>query len=151
MRKGQGCLLPGGREMLVISLRAANFGFWSPLHVGCSAIKKNHYIQPQRSSMRRNLKVCTCICLFSDMISFRGQNSLDHPKITLLQLFNSKFLTSIPTPFIYETPRCLLSCIVGKPRILVRLAQGVDDKMPHVQLSTYLFQGALEKKKEKCP
>ena len=44
------------------------------------------------------------ICLCFNMISFRGQKSLGHTQIGLLQGFNSKFPTSIPTPFICGIP-----------------------------------------------
>ena len=44
------------------------------------------------------------ICLCFNMISFRGQKSLGHTQIGLLQGFNSKFSTSIPTPFICGVP-----------------------------------------------
>ena len=36
------------------------------------------------------------------MVSFRGQKRLGHAQIGLLQRFNSKFPTNIPTPFIWE-------------------------------------------------
>ena len=45
------------------------------------------------------------------MVSFRGQKSLDYARISLFQGFNSKFPTSIPTPFI---------CGVPSPRIQTR-------------------------------
>ena len=38
------------------------------------------------------------------MVSFRGQKSLGHDQIGLLYGFNSKFSTSIPTPFICGIP-----------------------------------------------
>ena len=40
------------------------------------------------------------ICLCFNMVSFRGQKSLGHTQIGLPKGFNSKFPTSIPTPFI---------------------------------------------------
>ena len=39
------------------------------------------------------------ICLCFNMVSFRGQKSLGHAQIGLLQGFNSKFPTSISTYF----------------------------------------------------
>ena len=39
-----------------------------------------------------------------NMVSFRGQKRLGHAQIGLLYGFNSKFPTSIPTPFICEVP-----------------------------------------------
>ena len=38
------------------------------------------------------------------MISFRVKKGLDHAQIGLLKEFNSKFPTSIPTPFICRVP-----------------------------------------------
>ena len=37
-------------------------------------------------------------------VSFRGQKKLGHAQIGLLEGFNSKFPTSIPTPFICRVP-----------------------------------------------
>ena len=46
------------------------------------------------------------ICLCFNMVSFRGKKKLrlDHAQIGLLKGFNSKFPTSIPTPFICRVP-----------------------------------------------
>ena len=44
------------------------------------------------------------ICLCFNMVYLRGQKSLGHAQIGLLQRFNSKFPTSIPTPFICGVP-----------------------------------------------
>ena len=44
------------------------------------------------------------ICLCFNMVSFRGQKSLGHAQIGLLLGCNSKFLMSIPTPFICGVP-----------------------------------------------
>ena len=38
------------------------------------------------------------------MVSFRGQKRLGHAQIGLLYGFNSKFPTSLPTPFICGVP-----------------------------------------------
>ena len=44
------------------------------------------------------------ICLCFNMVSFRGQKSLGRAQIGLLQGFNSKFPTSIPTTFTCGVP-----------------------------------------------
>ena len=41
------------------------------------------------------------------MIAFGGQKRLGHAQIDLLQGFNSKLPTSIPTSFIWESPPVL--------------------------------------------
>ena len=101
-----------GARMLVVSLRGVNFAFWS--HLGCSgqnAIKFN----------REGLVYLICLFLISFIYSFHiiqvfsfvcvltwsllgVKKSLGHAQIGLLQGFNSKFQTSIPTPFICEVP-----------------------------------------------
>ena len=61
--------------------------------------------------------------LVNSMVSLRDQKSLDHAQIGLLKGFNSKFPTSIPTPFIcavfpppgVEVSQPFLSEIVASP------------------------------------
>ena len=72
------CIPGGGLRIwvgiLVVLLRGVSFGFWS--HLGCSG---HMYI-------------------FSSLLGVK--KSLGHAQIGLLYGFNSKFPTSIPTPFI---------------------------------------------------
>ena len=112
-----------GAGMLVVSLRGVNFAFWS--HLGCSG--QNAIIFSRKGLVqgctRKKLKKIYLICIFlmhfiysSDIIrvssfvcvltwSLLGvKKSLGHAQIGLLQGFNSKFPTSIPTPFICEVP-----------------------------------------------
>ena len=94
-----------GVGMLFVSLRSINFGFWS--HLGCCG--QNVIIfSPERlvqGCTQKNIKKYIYIdCLCFNMVSFRGQKSLGHAQIGLLQGFNSKFPTSIPTPFIGGAP-----------------------------------------------
>ena len=88
-----------GMGMLVVSLSGVNFGFWS--HVGCSG--ENAIIFSRERLVygctRKNIKMYI-YCLCFNMVSFRGQKSFSHTHIGLLQGFNSKFPTSILTPFI---------------------------------------------------
>ena len=48
------------------------------------------------------------------MVSFRGQKGLGHAHIGLLQGFNSKFPTSIPTPIIRGVPPGLTDAKIDK-------------------------------------
>ena len=109
--------------MLVVSLTGVNFRFWS--HLGCSGknaiiFSREGLVQGCTRKKRKNIYLIMyifnafylpqsynpsfLICLCFDMVSFRGQKSLGHAQIGLLQGFNSKFPTSIPTPFICGVP-----------------------------------------------
>ena len=95
--------------MLVVSLRGVNFGFWS--HLGCSV--QNAIIFSRKGLFkgctRRNIKK---LCIFNSFYLLDSCNQslkwsllgvkkrLGHAQIGLLLGFNSKFPTSIPTPFI---------------------------------------------------
>ena len=93
-----------GLGMLVVSLRGVNFGFWS--HLGCSG--QNAIIFSSESLVQdctwKNIK----ICLLSECVltwSLLGvKKSLGYARMGLFWGFNSKFPTSIPTPFICRIP-----------------------------------------------
>ena len=106
-----------GAGMLVVSLRGVNFAFWS--HLGCSGQNDIIFSREGHAKKYKNIfdmyifnslyllhsyNPSFVICLCFNMVSFRFQNSLAHALIGLLQGFNSKFQTSIPTPFICEVP-----------------------------------------------
>ena len=76
-----------GVGMLVVSLRGVNFGFWS--HLGCSG--RNAIIFSREGLVYGSPRTTMKIYILSvfNMVSFR---------------FNSKFLTSIPTPFMSPPP-----------------------------------------------
>ena len=98
-----------GEGMLVVSLRGVNFGFWSRL--GCSG--QNTIIFSRKGLFqgctRGNIKKLYFFD-FLYLLDSRNQSlklsllgvkkRLGHAQIGLLQGFNSKFPTSIPTPFI---------------------------------------------------
>ena len=99
--------------MLVVSLKGVNFRFWSRL--GCS--QQNTIIFSRKSlfkgCIRRNIKK---LYIFNSFYLLDSCNQsikwslvgvikrLGHGQIGLLWGFNSKFPTSIPTPFIRESP-----------------------------------------------
>ena len=90
-----------GVGMLVISLRGVNFGFWSRL--GCFG--KNAFMFSHEGLVqgctRKNIKIYTGkfdMYIFWSLLGVK--KSLRHAQIGLLQGFNSKFPTGIPTPFI---------------------------------------------------
>ena len=100
-----------GARMLVVSLRGVNFAFWS--HLGCSGQNAMIFSREGQAKIYKNIfdmyifnsfyllhsyNPSFLICLCFNMVSFRGQKSFS------LQVFNSKFPTSIPTPFICEVP-----------------------------------------------
>ena len=106
-----------GARMLVVSLRGVNFAFWS--HLGCSGQNAMIFSREGQAKKYKNIfdmyifnsfyllhsyNPSFLICLCFNMVSFRGQKSLAHAQIGLLLGFNSKFPTSIPTPFICEVP-----------------------------------------------
>ena len=106
-----------GARMLVVSLRGINFAFWS--HLGCSGQNAMIFSREGQAKKYKNIfdmyifnsfyllhsyNPSFLICLCFNMVPFRGQKSLAHAQIGLLQGFNSKFPTSIPTPFICEVP-----------------------------------------------
>ena len=76
-------------------LRGINFGFWS--HSGCS--EKNAIIFSREGLVQGCTRKIYIVCVLT--WSLLGiKNSLGPAQIGLLQGFNSKFPTSIPTPFI---------------------------------------------------
>ena len=105
--------------MLVVSLRGVHFGFGSQL--GCSGqiFSREGLVQ---GCTRKNIKyifdkyIFNLFYLLIHIIQFFSfvrvltwsllgvKKSLGHAQIGLLQGFNSKFPTSIPTPFIYGVP-----------------------------------------------
>ena len=90
-------------RMLVVFLRGVNFTFWP--HLGCSG--QNAIIFSREGLVqgctRKNIKIYI-YCLCFNMVSFRGQKSLGHAQIGLLQGFNSKLPTRIRTPFVCSAP-----------------------------------------------
>ena len=109
--------------MLVVSLRGVNFGFWS--HLGCSGqnpiiFSREGLVQGCTRKKLKNIYLTMyifnafyllqsynptfLICLCFNMVSFRGQKKLGSRPDRILQGFNSKFPTSIPTPFICGVP-----------------------------------------------
>ena len=88
-----------GVGMLVVSLRGINFGFWS--HLGCSG--QNAIIFSREGLVQGCTRKTYIVCVLSS--SFLGvKKSLGPFQIGLLQGFNLKFPTSIPTPFICGVP-----------------------------------------------
>ena len=92
-----------GVGMLVVSLTGVNFEFWS--HLGCSG--KNTIIFSRDGSRlglhAKKYNNIYLICIF--FWSLLGvKKSLGHAQIGLLQGFNSKFPTSIPTPLMWGVP-----------------------------------------------
>ena len=64
-----------GVEMLVVSFRGVNFGFWSPL--GCSGQNTRDHILPRRSRFglhAKKYKNIYLICIF--LVSFTGGKKL---------------------------------------------------------------------------
>ena len=99
-----------GAGMLVVSLRGVNFGFWS--HLGCSG--PSTIIGLFQGCTRRIIKKLYILNLFY-LLDLSNQSltwsllgvkkeRLGHAQIGLLQGFNSKFQTSIPASFIWESP-----------------------------------------------
>ena len=107
--------------MLVVSLRGVNFEFWShsvlgktpsylalkvPFRVAREKIQKyifDMYIFNSFHLLHSD-NPSFLICLRFNMVSFRGQKKLwPRPDRSPLG-FNSKFPTSIPTPFICRVP-----------------------------------------------
>ena len=91
-----------GVGILVVSLRGTNLGCWS--HLACAgqnAIIFSHEGLVQGCT-RKNIKIYTVCVLTWSLLGVK--KSLSHAQIGLLQGFNSKFPTSIPTPFIYGVP-----------------------------------------------
>ena len=92
-----------GMGMLVVSLSGVNFGFWS--HVGCSVENAIIFSRERlvQGCTRKNIKMYIyCLCLTWSLLGVK--KSLSHTQIGLLQGFNSKFPTSILTPFICGVP-----------------------------------------------
>ena len=93
-----------GMGMLVVSLSGVNFGFWS--HVGCSV--KNAIIFSRerlvQGCTRKNIKLYIYTVCFLTWSLLGVKKNLSHTQIGLLQGFNSKFPTSILTPFICGVP-----------------------------------------------
>ena len=90
--------------MLVVSLRGVNLGFWS--HLGCSGQNAIIFSRDRSPWLRRSplglhakkiQKHVYCLCLKWSLLGVK--KSLNHAQIGLLYGFNSKFPTSIPTPF----------------------------------------------------
>ena len=91
-----------GVGMFVVSFRGLNFRFWS--HLGCPektplclAVKVSFRVA------REKLLYFLFVCVLKWSL-LGGQKSLGHAQIGLLQGINSKFPTSIPAPFIRESP-----------------------------------------------
>ena len=89
--------------MLVVSLRVVNFRFWS--HLGCSGqnaiiISREGLVQ---GCTRKNIKNIYIVCVLTQSL-LGVKKCLGHAQIGLLQGFNSKFPTSIPTPSICAVP-----------------------------------------------
>ena len=91
-----------GVGMLVVSFRGINFGFWS--HLGCSG--QNAIIFSREGLVqgctRKNITIYIVCVLTWSLLGVK--KSLGPAQIGLLQGFNSKFSTSIPTPFIWGVP-----------------------------------------------
>ena len=86
-------------ERLVVSLRSVNFGFWSHLRSsGRNAIIFNRESLVQGCTQKN---VCFCVLIWSLLGVKKG---LGHAQIGLLQGFNSKLPTSLPTPLICGVP-----------------------------------------------
>ena len=107
-----------GAGMLFVSLRGVNFGFWS--HLGCTGQNAIIFSREGHAKKYKNIYLI-CIFLIHFIYSIHiiqvfsfvcvltwsllgVKKSLGHAQIGLLQGFNSKFPTSIPTPFICEVP-----------------------------------------------
>ena len=110
-RGGDSYMKPMG--MLVVSLRGVNLGFWSRL--GCSGqsaniLSRQGLVQGSAKThriTRRETEVkFSSLFLFSLLSGlFQGVKiCLSHTQIGLLQGLNSKFPTSIPVCFIWESP-----------------------------------------------
>ena len=84
-------------RMLIVSFRGANFGFWLSLRVfwektpSYLAVKVSFRVAREKNY----IKMCT---FFWSLLGVK--KSLGLAQIGLLYRFNSKFLTSIPNPFI---------------------------------------------------
>ena len=101
----------------VVSLRGVNVGFWS--HLGCSG---QNVIVFSRKDLFQGCTRRYIFCQFvlftqfmysiasvpkehcNKMVSFRVKTRLAHAQVGLLKGFNSKFPTSIPAPFIWQSP-----------------------------------------------
>ena len=101
----------------VVSLRGVNVGFWS--HLGCSG---QDVIVFSRKDLFQGCTRRYIFCQFvlftqfmysiasvpkehcNKMVSFRVKTRLAHAQVGLLKGFNSKFPTSIPAPFIWQSP-----------------------------------------------
>ena len=84
--------------MLFVSLRGVNFGFWSDLE--CSG--QNAIIFRLGLHVKKYKKIHIVCVLTWSLLGVK--KSLGHAQIGLLKGFNSKFPTSIPTPFICGVP-----------------------------------------------
>ena len=83
-----------GVGMLFVSLKGVNFGFWSEL--GCSG--QNAIIFRLGLHLKKYKKIHIVCVLTWSLLGVK--KNLGHAQIGLLKGFNSKFPTSIPTPFI---------------------------------------------------
>ena len=108
--------------MLVVSLRGVNCRFWSQL--GCSGQKANIF------------KITIALIWLSVLVwSPSGVKlSLSHAQIGLLWGFNYNFPTSIPVPFMWESPpqgetskRCSLILSLTCTLLVTNLLQCVMD------------------------
>ena len=84
--------------MLFVSLRGVNFGFWSDLE--CSG--QNAIIFRLGLHVKKYKKIHIVCVLTWSLLGVK--KSLGHAQIGLLKGFNSKFPTSIATPFICGVP-----------------------------------------------
>ena len=88
-----------GVGMLVVSLRGINFGCWS--HLACAG--QNAIIFSREGLDQDCTRKIYIFCVLSWSLS-GVKKSLGPFQIGLLQGFNLKFPTSIPTPFICGVP-----------------------------------------------
>ena len=88
-----------GVGMLVVSLRGINFGCWS--HLACAG--QNAIIFSREGLDQDCTQKIYIVCVLSWSLS-GVKKSLGPFQIGLLQGFNLKFPTSIPTPFICGVP-----------------------------------------------